>query len=112
MYKRQTFGVRTAWHGPSDVSPVGHAAHMHLNMNAWNCGIQEADPLRYMPGLMMDMFPGVPVPSDGYLRPNGLPGLGIDLDEKLAAKYPEGDTSHHAAKFANVRRADGTIVRP
>ena len=108
----ETFGVRTAWHGPGDVSPVGHAAHMHLNMNAWNLGVQEADPLRHMPDLVKEMFPGIPVPSEGYLRPNGLPGLGIDFDEKLAAKYPVGDFAHHVPKFANVRRADGTIQRP
>ena len=26
------FGVRTAWHGPGDVSPVGHAANVHLDL--------------------------------------------------------------------------------
>lgn len=28
------FGVRTAWHGPGDVSPVGHAANLHLELPA------------------------------------------------------------------------------
>src|SRR5262249_469606 len=36
------FGVRTAWHGPGDVSPVGHAANVHLNLAIPNFGIQEA----------------------------------------------------------------------
>ena len=26
------FAVRTAWHGPGDVSPVGHAANVHLDL--------------------------------------------------------------------------------
>ena len=36
------FGVRSAWHGPGDVSPVGHAANVHLDLAAHNFGIQEA----------------------------------------------------------------------
>ena len=35
------FGVRTAWHGPSDTSPVGLAANLHLDLNAPHFGIQE-----------------------------------------------------------------------
>lgn len=26
----QVYGIRTAWHGPGDTSPVGHAANLHL----------------------------------------------------------------------------------
>ena len=40
------FGVRTAWHGPGDVSPVGHAANLHLDLASTNFGIQEAYPVR------------------------------------------------------------------
>ena len=36
------FAVRTAWHGPGDVSPVGHAANVHLDLATPNFGIQEA----------------------------------------------------------------------
>src|SRR5262249_25653218 len=35
------FGVRTAWHGPGDVSPVGHAANLALDLACYNFGIQE-----------------------------------------------------------------------
>ena len=35
------FGVRTAWHGPRDVSPVGMAANVHLDLHLENFGIQE-----------------------------------------------------------------------
>ena len=37
----ENFSVRTAWHGPGDVSPVGHAANIHLDLSSWNFGIQE-----------------------------------------------------------------------
>ena len=35
------FGVRTAWHGPNDVSPIGMAANVHLDLHVPNFGIQE-----------------------------------------------------------------------
>ena len=38
----ELFAVRTAWHGPGDVSPVGHAANVHLDLAVPNFGIQEA----------------------------------------------------------------------
>ena len=36
------FGVRSAWHGPGDVSPVGHVANAHLDLAIPNFGIQES----------------------------------------------------------------------
>ena len=36
------YGIETAWHGPGDVSPVGHAAQAHMDYALWNFGIQEA----------------------------------------------------------------------
>ena len=82
------FAVRTAWHGPGDVSPVGHAANVHLDLAAHNFGIQEA---RDFTQAEQDVFPGCPALKDGYYWANDKPGLGIDLDEKLAAKFPIKD---------------------
>ena len=82
------FGVRTAWHGPGDVSPVGHAANVHLDLAVPNFGIQEA---RAFTQAEQDVFPGCPELKDGYYWANDRPGLGIDLDEKLAAKFPIAD---------------------
>ena len=79
------FAVRTAWHGPGDVSPVGHAANVHLDLAMPNFGIQEA---REFTQAEQDVFPGCPTLKDGYYWANDKPGLGIDLDEKLAAKFP------------------------
>jgi mannonate dehydratase len=105
----EMFGVRTAWHGPGDVSPVGHAAHVHLDLATPNFGIQEA---REFTQAEQDVFPGCPVLKDGYYWASDRPGLGIDLDEKLAAKFPIEDDPPFDLRWGNVRKKDGTIVKP
>jgi mannonate dehydratase len=100
------YGIRTAWHGPADVSPVGHAANLHLDLWEPNFGVQEwcrFDQLAY------DMFPGLPEVRKGYLYPNDKPGLGIDLDEALAAKYPCRD---EVDAWTQTRLPDGSPARP
>jgi mannonate dehydratase len=103
------FAVRTAWHGPGDVSPVGHAANVHLDLACPNFGIQEA---REFTQAEQDVFPGCPVLKDGYYHANNKPGLGIDLDEKLAAKFPITDDPSFDMRWGNLRRRDGTSVKP
>ena len=101
-----TFGIRTAWHGPSDTSPVGHAANLHLDVWAPNFGIQEW----YLPAeLEYEMFPGMPQVVDGYLYPNDRPGLGIDIDEGLAARFPVEEI---VEQWTQTRRPDGSPARP
>lgn len=101
-----TFGIRTAWHGPGDTSPVGHAANLHLDLWAPNFGIQEW----YIPSeLEYEMFPGLPMVADGYLYPNELPGLGIDIDEKLAAQHP---CTEIVEQWTQTRLPDGSPARP
>lgn len=102
----QVYGIRTAWHGPGDTSPVGHAANLHLDLWAPNFGIQE---WARFDSLVYDMFPGLPEVHDGYLFPNDRPGLGIDFDEKLAAKYP---CAAEVDSWTQTRLPDGTPVRP
>lgn len=102
------FGVRTAWHGPGDVSPIGHAANLHLDLSTYNFGIQE----QYIfPERTREVFPGTPEIRDGYLWSNDKPGLGVDIDEVLAAKYPFPEHPYNGA-WAPVRREDGTVIRP
>lgn len=100
------FGVRTAWHGPGDVSPVGHAANLHLDLWAPNFGVQEW--CRF-PEIVYEVFPGTPVIKDGFLYGNDQPGLGIDIDEKLAARYPCDDS---VVEWTKTRLSDGTQIRP
>ncbi len=102
----ETFGVRTAWHGPGDVSPVGHAANLHLDLACHNFGIQE---VIHFSEALYEVFPGTPELHDGYLWPNREPGLGIDIDEDLAAKYPCEDT---VEQWTQTRTPDGGPVRP
>lgn len=102
----EQFGVRTAWHGPGDVSPVGHAASIHLDLNAHSFGIQEWAGIN---DTLQEVFPGSPVLKNGYVYANDKPGLGIDIDEKLAAKFPCDDS---VTKWTQTRLPDGTYNNP
>ncbi|NLV75061.1 MAG: starvation-sensing protein RspA [Chloroflexi bacterium] len=101
-------GIRTAFHGPGDVSPVGHAANMHLDLAISNFGIQE---LALFPEETKAVFPGCPEVRDGALWANDKPGLGIDVDEKLAAQYPFPEDAINGA-WPEIRRLDGTVIKP
>jgi mannonate dehydratase len=102
------FGVRTAWHGPNDTSPVGHAAQLQLDLSVANFGIQE---VMHIPDRTREVFPGTPEVRDGAMWSNENPGLGIDIDEALAAKYPFPEHPFNGA-WPEIRRADGTVIRP
>jgi mannonate dehydratase len=103
------FGVRTAWHGPGDVSPVGHAAGLHLELATYNFGIHEGP--RFA-SETREVFPGCPEIKDGYLHANEAPGLGIDIDEALAAKFPISESPTFDHRWGTTRRRDGTVIRP
>jgi mannonate dehydratase len=102
------FGVRTAWHGPGDVSPVGHAANLQLDLACHNFGIQEQTVFSER---AREVFPGTPQIRGGMLWSNDQPGLGVDVDESLAAKYPFPEHPLNGA-WPPIRRLDGTVVRP
>ena len=104
----EPFSVRTAWHGPNDTSPVGHAANLALDLNAWNFGIQE---YAIFPERTREVFPGCPEVRDGAMWGTDRTGLGIDVNEELATKYPFKDREFGGA-WDTVRRADGTMVKP
>ena len=100
------FGVRTAWHGPGDVSPVGMAANVHLDVACHNFGIQE---WAGRTDLEYEMFPGLPRVERGYVRPNDKPGWGIEFDDGLAAKHPCTDEN---PTWTVSRLPDGSLWRP
>lgn len=102
----EAFGVRTAWHGPGDVSPVGHAANLHLDISCPNFGIQE---WAVFSERAHAVFKGCAEVKDGYAYLSGRPGLGIGLDEKEAEKYPYTGNRH---EWTQTRMPDGTAVRP
>jgi len=102
----EAHGIRTAWHGPGDVSPVGHAANVHLDVSSPNFGVQEWAGLSE---IEREMFPGCPEVRDGRVFLNDGPGLGIDLDEDLAARFPCPDG---VLDWTQTRTPDGTAVYP
>jgi len=99
------FAVRTAWHAPGDLSPVGHAANAHLDLASPNFGIQEGSVIHGEQ--MREVFPGTPVIKNGYLYINEAPGLGIDINEKEAAKYP---CEMEGGNFGPKRSVNGSIL--
>lgn len=102
------FGIRTAWHGPGDVSPVGHAANLALDLACYNFGIQEQ---HVFGNETQEVFPGCPEIRDGYLWSNDKPGLGIDINEELAKKFPFPEHPLNGG-WAPIRRVDGTVIKP
>lgn len=102
----ELFGVRTAWHGPGDVSPIGHAANLHLDLSAPNFGVQEWSGF---PDAVQEVFPGCPEVRNGYMYPNDKPGLGIDIDEVKAARFP---CPPGPSDWTQTRLPDGTAVKP
>lgn len=102
----ESFGIRTAWHGPNDITPVGVAAQLHLDLTSPNFGVQE---FFGFSDLEREIFKGCPEVKDGYLYPNDKPGFGIEFDEELAKKYPCEYRDHG---WLRSRLPDGTAVRP
>jgi mannonate dehydratase len=104
----EIFGVRTSWHGPADVSPIGHAANLALDLSCTNFGIQEWTGFNES---TLEIFNGVPQLKNGYLYANEAPGWGIEIDEAAAAKYPydRTDPSNGGWPGGEVRLPDGQV---
>ena len=95
------YQVRTGSHGPSDLSPVCMAAALHFDLWSPSFGIQE-----YMgyPAETMDVFRCAWAFKDGFMHPGDAPGLGVEIDEGLAARYP-----YEPAYLPVARLEDGTL---
>jgi mannonate dehydratase len=103
----ELYGVRTAWHGPGDVSPVGHAANVALDLACYNFGVQEYTAFN---ARTQEVFSGVPQMKNGYFWANESPGWGIEVDLKAAAKYPYTASALNGG-WDEVRKIDGTIIK-
>ncbi len=79
------YQVRTGFHGATDLSPVCMAAAVNFGLWAPNFGIQELMP--HTP-LTDEVFPHNYRFEGGYLVMDDVPGLGVDINEELAARYP------------------------
>jgi mannonate dehydratase len=97
----ELYQVRTGSHGATDLSPVCMAAALHFDLSVHNFGIQE-----YMPHTSETdrVFPHAYRFADGVMHPGSKPGLGVDIDETLAAKFP-----YQPAYLPVARLLDGTM---
>ncbi|MDP9794049.1 mannonate dehydratase [Catenuloplanes nepalensis] len=95
------YGVRTGSHGATDLSPVTVAAAVHVDISVPNFGIQE-----HMghTAETYEVFRGTPRLESGMLHPSDEPGLGMEYDDEVAARFP------YDAKYLPVaRRLDGSM---
>jgi len=105
----ENFGVKTAWHGPGDVSPIGHMANVTLDIVSTNFGIQEYSAFNQR---TREIFSGVPEMKNGYLWVSEKPGWGIEIDEKEAAKSPFTPGRNNLnGGWGEIRRLDGTVIK-
>ena len=97
--------MRTGSHGATDLSPVCLAAALHFDLSVHNFGIQE-----YMPHSDETdrVFPHAYSFADGTMHPGDAPGLGVDIDEALAATFPV--SARLSARRASHGRHDPRLV--
>jgi mannonate dehydratase len=93
--------VRTGCHGATDLSPVAMAAALHFGLSVHNFGIQEHMPHNAETDRV---FPHAYSFADGYMHPGDAPGLGVGIDEALAAASP-----YERAYLPVNRKLDGTL---
>src|SRR5882757_3444233 len=104
----EQFGVKTAWHGPGDVSPVGHMANVTLDLVSPNFGIQEYSSFNER---TQAIFQGCPEMCYNYPSATEKPGWGIEIDEKAAAKSPFTNGPENLnGGWGEIRKRDGTVI--
>ena len=95
------YQIRTGCHGATDLSPVSMAAALHFGLSVPNFGIQELMPHTAETDAV---FPHAYRYVDGMMHPGDAAGLGVDIDETLAAGHP-----YRRAYLPVARLEDGTI---
>jgi len=95
------YQIKSGSHGPTDISPVGLAAALHLDLAIHNFGMQEY--MEHQP-LAGEVFRTSYRFEDGLLHPGDAPGLGVEYDEAAAARFP-----YERAYLPVARLADGTV---
>ncbi len=95
------YHISTGFHGATDLSPVNMGAAIHFNMAINNFGIQEYMPHRE---IVNNVFKTNYNFDDGFLSIDDTPGIGVDIDEEKASKYP-----YSMACLPINRKSDGTM---
>jgi mannonate dehydratase len=97
----ELFQVKTAWHGPGDIAPPTQAANVHVDISIPNFGVQE---MVFFRDVAREVMPGAPEFHDGTMNVTDAPGLGVDVNEEAAKKYP-----YRRAYLPTARRKDGSV---
>ena len=95
------YQVRTGCHGATDLSPICMGAALHFDLWVPSFGIQEY--MRHSEATDA-VFPHAYRFEDGFMYPGEAPGHGVEIDERLAAKYP-----YDPASLPVARLRDGTL---
>jgi mannonate dehydratase len=104
----EQFGVRTAWQEGGENDPINQLIAYHVDLTIPSFGIQEENGF---PEHVYEMMPGAARIRGGYLYGSEKPGLGIDLDETMVARYPLTE-DHGVSDWTTVRGMDGALVKP
>ena len=80
----ETFGVTMAPHNP--LGPIATMVNIHLGLTIPNFLIQEV--MRSDVPWRDEIVRGVPEIVGGYVLPPTVPGIGVEIDEKAAARHP------------------------
>ena len=104
----EVFGLKTAFQEGGENDPVNQLAAYHVDISSPAFGIQEEN---HFPPQVHEMMPGMAEIRKGYMYGSGKPGLGIDINEEMAAKYPIQEGRNGGA-YGTERTIDGTVIIP
>jgi mannonate dehydratase len=94
-------GVKTAWHGPADISPIAQAASIHLDLSTPNFGVQE---FTAYPDSVREVIESGVLFKDGFLYLSEDPGLGVSVNERELTNFP-----YRPKLLPMARRTDGSF---
>ena len=100
--------MRTAFQEGGENDPVNQIAAYHVDISTPAFGIQEEN---HFPEVVHDILPGAARIRKGYLYGSDKPGLGLDINEQLAAKYPIS-FPQNGGPYRLDRPMDGSVVKP
>lgn len=95
------YQIRSAIHGPTDISPIGLSAALHIDTAHHAFGIQEF--MQYQEPIS-EVFDVDYTFSDGVFQPGDRPGVGVRFDVDAAKRFP-----YRRAYLPVNRLADGSV---